>query len=172
MRASFQGWSIAMTGFEEQRQHGVYTPGSVDGKEQAALLALKIQHRAFRILLDESLRDGERFQDFDIDGDQVLRWAELALTLSQTSSAPTQLLFSIDLGLSAPLYLLVVKTTDAAMRQRGITLLARMQRLEGWHGPQAMLQTVGELPARQNTNAQAIDLEGTSRQHQQGMPLE
>ncbi|KAK1059150.1 hypothetical protein LTR74_012838 [Friedmanniomyces endolithicus] len=172
MRASFQGWSIAMTGFEEQRQHGVYTPGSVDGKEQAALLALKIQHRAFRILLDESLRDGERFQDFDIDGDQVLRWAELALTLSQTSSAPTQLLFSIDLGLSAPLYLLVVKTTDAAMRQRGITLLARMQRLEGWHRPQAMLQAVGELPARQNTNAQAIDLERTSRQHQQEMPLE
>ncbi|KAK0295925.1 hypothetical protein LTR91_011274 [Friedmanniomyces endolithicus] len=165
MRASFQGWSIAMTGFEEQRQQGTHTVGLVDSKEQAALLALKIQHQAFRVLLDESIREGEYFQDFVDDGDQILQWAEQALTALQTLAAPSRLPFSIDLGLSTPLYLLVEKTSDAPIRQRGITLLARVQKLGGWHRPQAMLQTFSESTAWQNMDPQAVDLEEVLRPH-------
>ncbi|TKA47681.1 hypothetical protein B0A54_02055 [Friedmanniomyces endolithicus] len=154
-----------MTGFEEQRQQGTHTVGLVDSKEQAALLALKIQHHAFRVLLDESIREGEYFQDFVDDGDQILQWAEQALTALQTLAAPSRLPFSIDLGLSTPLYLLVEKTSDAPIRQRGITLLARVQKLGGWHRPQAMLQTFSESTAWQNMDPQAVDLEEVLRPH-------
>ncbi|KAK5699762.1 hypothetical protein LTR97_005893 [Elasticomyces elasticus] len=136
-RASFEGWSSAFAHLETEWLHSAKAHSR---KEQAALFVLKMHHLTLQLLLDESFQEGDFRRPFDEAGDQLLRWAEQALQL-----LPSQDCFSIDVGLSPPLFLLVLKTTHISVRQRGTALLACVQKLEGWHRPQVMLQAVNDL---------------------------
>jgi hypothetical protein len=67
--------------------------------------------------------------------DDPMEWEESKLSLSEVaycqSISPLKKLFSIDLGIIAPLYILVSRCRDPAIRRRGLQLLASCNRREG-----------------------------------------
>ncbi|OQO04666.1 hypothetical protein B0A48_09588 [Cryoendolithus antarcticus] len=136
-RASFQKWSSALACLETNVTR---LSKMRSRKEEAALCVFKIHHRILQLLLEESFHEIDLRKPFDGAGDQLLLWAEQALKLR-----PAERCFSVDVGLGPSLFLLVLKTTQISLRQRGTRLLACLQKLEGWHKPQAMLRAVNDL---------------------------
>lgn len=64
-----------------------------------------------------------------------MEWDESKLSLSEVaycqSLSPLKKLFSLDLGIIAPLYILISRCRDPAIRRRGLQLLASCNRREG-----------------------------------------
>lgn len=139
--ASFQAWSHAFENFEAEQEQPVPVRNSNRPEIASDVDCSKDSAPCLR-----TARDGEIVLPFDAAGDRLLDWAEQALEESPASNK-ARCAFSPDLGIGPPIYLLVMKTADAEIRRRGLDLLARMQKLEGWHKPQAMLQTVRDLSA-------------------------
>ncbi len=78
---------------------------------------------------------------FDIEGWELLRFAEIALRTGVVQPATSARQFSFDLGVVAPLSLLVVKTSEPDIRQGAMDLLYLAQnRQEGMYDGSSSLR--------------------------------
>ncbi|KAK3115817.1 hypothetical protein LTR53_004494 [Teratosphaeriaceae sp. CCFEE 6253] len=163
-------WWTAFEAYEAQR---LRLGGATSRKERAMCNVMRVQHRTVELLIDETFPEDGSVYACEYSGNQVLQWAESALLDSSAceQQQTAHKAFSVDLGLSCCLFLLVIKTPSAGIRSRGMVLLSRVQGQEGWHRPEAMADTVRELTRLQGGGARINNSEGVAP-HLQEMALE
>lgn len=132
LEAAFENWEERLLSFEQTRYSEItQSPGSA-----RALSVFRLHQRAARTLLRDKadvLYPG-RASHFDIEGPDLLRWAQVVLQTGSPQTHTPIRQFSIDLGVVAPLSLLLVKTSIPAVRQQATELLCMAQkRKEGMY---------------------------------------